>query len=182
MKKSLSIISLFLIISCSTSQKVVKKEKCPKIYKNNYTEILNEKYETIYNKNTITFNEIRFECVYSAFYTHKVMFDKFGKWDEAIYPSNKKHPILVWKKVDLFSNGKKYNVYTNGIEEWKHIYASVMVFDENDKDLLLIESSEKESLTNYFAELIKKHNLENKDFYEVYWKMVDPEHWKNIKG
>jgi hypothetical protein len=178
MKETLLIISLLLIFSCSTSQKVIKEEKCPEIYKNKYTEILNEKYETIYNKDTISFNEIRFECVYSALYTHKIMFDKFGKWDKTIYPSNKKHPILVWEKVDLYSNGKKYNVYTNGTEEHKHIYASVMVFDENDTDLLVNESLEKESLTSYFAELIIKHKTEKKDFYNVYWTMVDPERAK----
>ncbi|MDX1773348.1 hypothetical protein DFR65_102114 [Oceanihabitans sediminis] len=181
MKKILSIISLFLIISCSSSQKVVKEAKCPKIYKNKYTEILSEKYETIYNNDTISFNEIRFECVFSAFYSHKVMFDKFGKWDKTIYPSNKKHPILVWEKVELFSNGEKYNVYTNGMEEWKHIYASVMVFDENNKDLLSNESTQKERLTNYFADLIKNHKTEKRDFYEAYWTTVDPEHWENIK-
>lgn len=80
---------------------------------------------------------------FSAGYTHKVMYDKFGKWDKAIYPSNKKSPILLWEKVDLFSNGEKYNVYTNGTEEWKHINASVMIFDENENDMLSMESSEK---------------------------------------
>ncbi|MDO8316452.1 MAG: hypothetical protein Q7T12_02905 [Flavobacterium sp.] len=181
MKKTLLIISLFIMFSCSTSQKIVDKGKCPQYFENKYTEILDKKYETIYNKDTITFNEIRFECVYSALYSHKVMFDKFGKWDKAIYPNNKKYPILVWEQVDLYSNGKKYNVYTNGTEEWKYIYASVMVFDENGTDLLFNESPEKEKLTNYFAELIKKHETKKNDFYKVYWTMVDPERAKNLK-
>jgi hypothetical protein len=176
------------INSCSSSQKTIIKEKstteekCPKIYKKNYTEILNVKHETIVDKDTLKYNEMRFECVYSAMYTHKIMFDKFGKWDKSIYPNNKRHPILVWKKVDLYSNGKKYNVYTNGIEEWKHIYASVMIFDENGKDLLSIESAEKESLTNFFANLIKRHNMKKGDFHEIYWKMVDPKRWETIKA
>jgi hypothetical protein len=172
---------IFIVFSCSSSQKIIKKERCTKIYKNGYTKILNEKYETISVNDTTTFNEVRFECVYSALYTHKVMFDKFGKWDKAIYTNNKKHPILMWKKVDLFSNGKKYNVFTNGIEEWEHIYASVMVFDENETDLLSNDSSEKEGLTNYFADSIKNLEGDKKDFYEVYWKMVDPKRWKKLK-
>ncbi len=174
------IFLIFLVLSCSTSQKVVKDEKCPKIYKNNYTQILNEKYEAVTDNDTAMFNEIRFECVYSALYTHKIMFDKFGKWDKAIYPNNRKHPILKWENVDLFSNGKKYNVFTNGIEEWKHIYASVMVFDQNNNDLLTNDSPEKDNLTNYFSGLIKKNKTDKKDFYEVYWKMVDPKQWENI--
>lgn len=99
MKETLSILLLFLIFSCSTSQKVVKEEKCPKIYKNKYTEILNEKYETIYNKDTISFNEIRFECIHSAFYTHKIMFDKFGKWDKSIYQVIKNIRFYFGKKL-----------------------------------------------------------------------------------
>lgn len=182
MKFTYIIIIFFIVSGCSSSQKVIKETKCPKIYKNDFTEILNEKYVTISNNDTVKFNEIRFECVYSAFYTHKVMFDKFGKWDKAIYPSNENHPILKWENVDLYSNGKKYTVFTNGMEEWKHIYASVMIFDKNGTDLLSNESSEIDSLTNYFADLIKKHKIDKKDFYEIYWKMVDPEHWENIGG
>ena len=90
----------------------------------------------------------------------------------------------MWEKVDLFSDGKKYIVFTNGIEEWKHIYASVMVFDENEIDLLSDNSKEKEKLTNFFAESIKNLNTKEKFFYELYWKMVDPDHlklWLDIK-
>lgn len=172
---------LFIIFSCSSTKKVIKTEKCSKFYKNNYSKILNEKYETISNNDTIKFNEIKFKCVYSSLYTHKVMFDKFGKWNKAIYPSNKKRPILMWRKIDLYSNGKKYNVYTNGIEEWKDIYASVMVFDENETDLLSNESSEKENLTKYFADLIKKNKTKDKDFYKIYWQMINPKHHKDMK-
>ncbi|MEY8869579.1 hypothetical protein AB9K24_08735 [Meridianimaribacter flavus] len=168
------------LLGCS-SQKVKKEEQCPKIYKNKFTKILNEKYKTIYKNETISYNEVRFECVYSALYTHKVMFDRYGKWDKPIYPSNKNHPILVWKNVDLFNNGKEYTIMTNGLESWKHIYASIMVFDNNEVDLLSENSPEKEKLTNLFAELLKNQDLENEDFYEVYWKMVDPKRWETIK-
>ncbi len=172
----------FIVLSCSSSQKVVKETKwCPKIYENDFTEILNEKYKTINNNDTISYNEVRFECVNSALYTHKIMYDKFGKWNNAIYPSNRKHPILMWEKIDLFSNGKEYTILTNGLEEWKHIYASVMVFDKNETDLLSNSSEEKEAITNLFTDFIKNHNTEKKDFYEIYWKMVDPNRWKTIK-
>jgi hypothetical protein len=173
------IFSIFL--SCSSSQKVVKETKCPKIYKNKFTEILNEKYIAVNNNDTTAINEIRFECVYSALYTHKVMYDKYGKWNKEIYPSNRNHPILMWKNIDLFSNGKQYTILTNGLEEWKHIYASVMVLDENEKDILSEQTDDKIAVTNLFAELIKNHNPEKKDFYEVYWKIVDPKRWETIK-
>ena len=167
-------------MSCS-SQKTAGEVKCPKIYKNDFTEILNEKYKTVYENDTITYNEIRFECIYSSFYTHKVMFDKYGKWDKEIYPSNRKHPILMWQNVDLFSNGKKYTIMTNGLEEWKHIYASVMVFDLNETDMLSSTAKEKEAITNLFSGLLKNHKTEKEDFFEIYWKTVDPDHWEMIK-
>ena len=71
---------------------------------------------------------------------------------------------------------------TDGLEEWKHIYASIMVFDEKETDLLSENSPEKQKLTNYFAQLLKNQNLEKKDFYEVYWKMVDPNRWEIMKS
>ncbi|WP_339919856.1 hypothetical protein [uncultured Flavobacterium sp.] len=174
MKTILKTILFFILFSTNLeAQKIVQQEKCPKIYKTNYTEILVEKYLTISNNDTIKFNEIRFECVFSALYTHKVMFDKFGKWDKEIYPNNSNLPILLWENVDLYSNGKKYNVFTTGLEEWKHIYASVMVFDNNYIDLITDDSLEKENLINYFSDLIKKNKTYRKNFYEEYRKMVD---------
>jgi len=40
-----------------------------------------------------------------------------------------------------------------------------MVFDENETDLRSAESPEKESLTNYFLDLIKNQNHNKTDFY-----------------
>lgn len=174
-------IILLIFLSCSSSEKVVKETKCTKIYKNKFTEILNGKYVAVNGKDTIKINEIRYECVYSPFYTNKVMYDKYGKWDKEIFPNNRNQPILMWYNIDLLSNGKKYTVLTNGLEERKHVYASVMILDEKERDVLTEQTDEKFALTNFFGELIKNHNPEKKDFYEVYWKMVDPNHWEEIK-
>ncbi len=180
MKHVFLIVLLISLVGCSP-QKVIVENKCPKIYKNDFTQILNKKYKTIYEQDTVAFNEIRFECVYSPFYTHKVIYDKFGKWDKEIFPSNRKHPILMWENIDIFSNGKKYILMTNGIEECNHIYASVMLFDKKQRDLLTESYAEKDLITNLITDLIKNHNSDKKDFYEVYWKMVDPKHWERIK-
>lgn len=163
-----SVFNIFLLMSCSSKQAAVEK-KCPKLYKTDFTEVVSGKYETIFNQDTITFNEIRFQCVYSAFYTHKVMFDKFGKWDKAIYPSNSGSPILLWEKVDLLSTGKKYNIYTGGEENRSEIYSSVMIFDEKDQDVFAEDSEEKRELAEYFSDLMRNKDLDNKDFHEIYW-------------
>lgn len=181
MKSFFFFIILFSLMSCS-SQRVGQEMKCPEIYKKDFTNIVHEKYWTSNGEKTVFYNEIRFECVYSPFYTHKVMYDRFGKWDKEIYPENKRYPFMVWDNVDLFSDGKKYKVITHGIEEWKHIYASVMVFDENGKDLLADSSSKKSLLTNFFADLIRNmDDDEGGDFYEAFWKTVDPYRWESLK-
>lgn len=106
--KTISILAFLLVcISCSLSKKVVRVDKCPKIYKNDFTAIVSEKHETTMDTSSASYNEIRFECVYSALFTHKVMHDTFGKLNKVIFPQNNTHPILVWKNVDLFANGKK---------------------------------------------------------------------------
>ncbi|MBS9774987.1 MAG: hypothetical protein KGV59_07540 [Tenacibaculum sp.] len=180
--KRIYIIILFpIFLSCCSTQREVKKAKCPKIYKNKFTKILNEEYVAVNDKDTTKINEIRYECVYSPFYTHKVMYDRYGKWDKEIYPSNRSYPILMWNNINLLSNGKKYTILTNGLEEWKHIYASVMILDEKGRDVLTEQTEEKIALTNFFGELIKNNNTKKKDFYEAYWKMVNPKYWEQIK-
>jgi hypothetical protein len=175
------IIILFIVLSCSSSQKRVKKTKCFKLHKNNFTEIADEKYITIHNNDSISYSEIRFECINSALSTHNVMYDKFGKWNKEIYPTNRNNPILKWENIDLFSNGKKYTILTNGLEAKNHTYASVMVFDNNETDVLSSSSEEKEAIKKLFADLIKNQVAEKNDFYEAYWKEVNPEHWKKVK-
>lgn len=59
--------------------------------------------------------------------------------------------------------------------------ASVMVFHENEKDVLMESTDMKNAVSILFAELIKNNKSTKKDFYEVYWKMVDPERWETIK-
>ena len=173
------VIITILISSCSASKSSSDEYRCNKYYKNNYVEILNKKFETISSSNdTVIFNEVRYQCVYSAFFTSKVMYDKFGKWDQAIFPENSRHPVLLWNDVSLFADSKKYDVFTFGEESFKHIYASVMVFDQENKDLFAEESEEKAKLTAYFGELLRNQDSEKKSFYEVYWKTVDPKFWE----
>jgi len=183
MKYILTFIYASILLSCTSQKNISQNEKvkCPKIYKNNFTKILNEKYVTIVDNDTISYNEIRFECVFSSFYTQKVMFDRFGKWDKEIYSKNRKHPVLVWNDIDLLSNGNEYIVIAYGIEEWKQIFASVMIFDKEEKDILS-DLDKRESITKLFSKMIKKNKTRKRDFYEVYWKMVDPERWKTIKS
>ncbi|RRJ90181.1 hypothetical protein [Flavobacterium macacae] len=180
MKNNYFLALTFVALTCFSQQEKYKAEKCAKIYKNNFTKINFVKKESNVGNGTILLNEMRYECVASASSTRKGMFDKFGIWDKEIYITGTKHPILVWSQVDLFSDGRKIDVFANGIEEFKHIYASVMVF-ENGIDLLAETCMEKEKISEYFSNLIKNEYQGKSDFYEIYWKKVDPKYWETIK-
>lgn len=182
MRNSIYLIFItFILASCSSVNNVTEK-RCKSILKNDYKNILEDKFVSVVNNDTILLNEVKYECVYTAMYTQKGMFDRFGKWDKEIYPSGKRHPILLWNNIKLFPNDTtEFIVAANGLESVETIYASVLVFDKNNNDLLSENSKFKSELIEYFSELIKSNNLKKRDFYEIYWKTVDPKHWEKIK-
>ncbi|MGI9650443.1 hypothetical protein [Chryseobacterium sp. RLHN22] len=134
------------------------------------------------NNDTTELNELKFNAVLSAMYTKQVMYERFGKWSKEVRPNiDESHPILVWEKVKLFEGeDKQYSVYANGDENWNEIYASVLVFDENNNDCLSTSYSNKEKIIEYFSNGIQ--SLSNgKDFYKVYWQSVNSYNPKKIK-
>ena len=176
-----TILVTLILFSCSSTNKVTEK-RCKSILKNDYKNILKDKFESVVNNDTIFLNEVKYECVYTAMYTKKGMYDRFGKWDKEIYPKGKHHPILLWNNVKLFPNDTtEFIVAANGLENVETIYASVLVFDKNNNDLLSDESEFKTKLIDYFSEMIKTNNEKKSDFYEIYWKTVDPKRWEQFK-
>lgn len=173
---------LWLILSCSSTKEVPTDKKCTRYYQHGFSEIVNEKYTTINNGDTVSFHHIRFQCTFSAMYSHIAMYNKFGRWHKEIYAKNTNRPFLLWENIDLFSNGKQYTVYTFGEEKQQDTHVTVMVFDHLGNDLLSESSEEKEELTAYFATLIRdKKNKENA-FVREYWKTVDPQRWEEFFG
>lgn len=147
MKKVLLIFITLISFSCS-AQRIKKNNRekgvgiaqktanpnTPYIYKNGYLNYNILKIPVIQKNDTINLNVLRFNAVFSAMYTKKVMYDRYGKWTKEIRPNNESHPILIWENVKLFDNeDRKFTVYANGDENWNEIYASILVFD-NKKD------------------------------------------------
>lgn len=98
------------------------------------------------------------------------MYQRFGKWTKALRPDNEEHPILLWENVKLFDDEDKlFSVYAKGAENWKEIYASVLVFDNDQNDCLAEGSVYRDKLIACFSDAIKK--LDNKSgFYDEYRK------------
>ncbi|KQS90235.1 hypothetical protein [Chryseobacterium sp. Leaf394] len=145
----------------------------PYIYKKGYLNFDIVPTPVVQNNDTISLNLLKFNAVFSAMYTQKVMYDKFGKWTKELRPNNERHPILVWSKVKLFENKNElFTIYANGDESWEEIYASVLVFDENGKDCLSENNTNKSEIIRFFSEGIKILNNSEK-FYKVYLDAID---------
>lgn len=157
--KTVSIL-IFLFGTASFAQET---DKCNFILKENkFSTAKVKSVESIVGQDTIAINELRFTCTICACTTGQIMFDRFGKWSKAL--PNK---MLVWQNVKLFDDSnKKYTVATSGNESFQSLYSSVMVFDENNQDMLREESSK---IISYFTEMIHKNNKsKEKKFMKEY--------------
>jgi hypothetical protein len=175
------ILLTYFITGCYTAKNTTTEVVCPTIYERDFTKIVDEKFNTNYNGETVSYNEIRFLCVNSALYTQKIMYDNFGRWDKVSNANKIEDQLLIWDDVDLFGDGQKFKVIAGGVEAYKMIYASVMVFDENEADLLASDSSEREKIIKYFSKAIRKLNVKNDDFYTDYYQTFDPLRLKVIE-
>ena len=195
MKNTLLLLITFLLSFSCSAQKLNNKSKekgigtaqktanpnTPYIYKKGFLNYNVLQIPVIQKNDTITLNELKFNAVFSAMYTQKVMYDKFGKWTKEIRPNNESHPILLWENVKLFEDEKKlFSVYANGDENWNEIYASVLVYDDEKNDCLKESNILKEKIISYFSKGIQNLN-DKKDFYDDYWKSINEYEKKSTK-
>jgi hypothetical protein len=172
MKNNFILLIVLIIVSCSSSKNVTEK-RCKSILKNDYNNIREDNIQTIVSNDTIILNEVKYKCVFKSVYTKKVMYDKFGKWNQEIYLNERSVPILLWENVKLFPNDTtEFNIAANGLENVETIYSSIIIFDKQNNDLLSENSKYKLKLIQYFSEMIKSNDTEKKDFYEVYGELL----------
>ncbi|MEM6687451.1 MAG: hypothetical protein AAF617_16855, partial [Bacteroidota bacterium] len=111
----------------------------------------------------------------------KVLFDRFGLWHKKIYrnPSSR-IPELLWENIQLLENDdKKFTVVARGLESRKTIYASIMIFDENNYDMLSKTSPYRDKIVKLFSDFIR-NDSDDRQFYEEFWKRYDPKRWQQI--
>ena len=177
MKKILlAFISFILVFSCAAQNKVkTQKFKTSNpntkfLYRNGFEDYEITPSISIIENDTIIFNELKFNGVISAMYTQKLMYDKFGEWDEIIKPKSLNNLIFVCENVKLFENSEQlYTVAADGTESWKEMYASVIVLNSTNQDCLSEDSIIKDSLISYFSNGIKNLNS-SKKFNRLYRK------------
>jgi hypothetical protein len=150
-----------------------KNKSNPYIFKNGYKKYEIKQILSITGKDTTYLNELKFNAVFSAMYTQKMMYDKFGKWHSEISSKKQRKLILTWQNIKLFENDSElYTVVAYGIEDRKEIYASVIVFDSKNNDCLSANSDKRALITDYFSKGIQKLNS-SEEFYHLWYKIMD---------
>ncbi|AXG67939.1 hypothetical protein KORDIASMS9_00121 [Kordia sp. SMS9] len=158
-------------------------KRCERTIEQGFRGILYHKYRPVVKNDTLQINEVKFECVTTALFTRKVLYDHFGNWAKEIFRTTQSHlPELLWKDIPLFENDdKKFTVIARGLESRKTIYASIMVFDENNYDMLHKNSPYRDKIVALFADFIR-NDKGNRKFYEVFWKKYDPKRWEQMQA
>ena len=181
MSPSIKILAICFLLTGCNSLKETNSSNCNNYSSNDYSSIIEKEFTQITGNDQITYTELQYICVYSSLYINKGMFDRFGKWDKLV-KANDAH-LLIWNDIKLFEDSnKEYLIMTSGAETPTGTYTSVLVFDSNGKDLLSINSPEKEMIKKYFGELIRNNSSNKKDFYPVFWKEANPKKYNNIYG
>lgn len=185
MKKKLTLlIAICLFFSCTSSRvlknRVVNDGDCKYMIKNGFQNITDNNVLLVIKNDTLLLTQIKYECTFHSFYTGGIMYNKFGKWNNTL-SSNTGMTMMIWNNIQLFKNDTtRINIATKGTENTKTINSSVIVYDNNNNDLLSKNSKYREKLIDYFSKRIKRTRNTDK-FYEEYWKTVDPKRWETIQ-
>lgn len=172
MKLTFLILTLIILLSglfiaCNSPKAINHANRCSSFPKNDFLEAKIVSLKSIVDNDTIQYNELRFYCLYSSLYTKKGMFDAFGKWDVMMNEQLGRSSDFVWKDVKLFNNDTlTFQVAAGGVESRNEMYSSVVVFDQNGKDMLQEGSPYIDKLEHYFGQLIKNNDDKKTDFYK----------------
>lgn len=180
--KSVFINSLFIIILFSNCNSVKSFEET-RLHKNiiekNPKTISYDQLKTISENDSAVYNEIRFKSTYSMSDTQKVMFDKYGKWDQTLKSENSNGYVLAWKNIRLFNNEKEYIVLASSHEERNNTYASVIVLDINGMDIVENNYAMNQKIALLFGKMIWSNDRKNKKFFDVFYADRDTSHYNN---
>ncbi len=146
MKKYIWIVVAILVLSCTSSRKVTKKQMQPEF------EIVNT--EMIVDKDTIYSNDLRFYEIKSARDGMHLMYQNHGKWNKKI---SGKHQYninrLVWENVKLIDgNDATFTVIADGTETPTDYFACLIIFDAEGKDCFKPEHPYREILTDLLVD------------------------------
>jgi len=157
-------------VNKAVGQKVKSfNDAVPYTYKNGYKNITLGQVDVGGNEEVY---QLQFHATHSSSYIQKLMFDKFGMWDQAGKPGAQSSIVLIWRDVTLLEDSDMtFTVVTSGKETFQEVYSSVAVFTVDREDALAKDVGLRRPLVEFFAEGIKGLNS-NKSFYKEYKKLL----------
>lgn len=159
-KRHFFIIVLLCVLSCSSAKMKTDSKATVEF------EVV--KTSLVIEKDTLTFNELRFYKVESALDAMKLMYLNYGKWNKKIsgkYQSNINR--IIWNDVKLFGDNEVFTVVADGTETLSDYFASLVVFDSEDKDCFNTGHPSRAKLINLFAAKMKSLD-KNQSVYNLF--------------
>ena len=151
------------IISCSPKAYLKYGKKS-----NKFLYFYEGNHMVIQSHDTVNFIEIKFVNKISSTLSSRAMFDNYGFWNNEVSDDNINKRILIWNKVDLLKNGQYFNVATTGLENKEIQYASFIITDTLNNDVLASQSKLKDDLIIKMRSLMDSVDMKNRAFSKAY--------------
>jgi hypothetical protein len=155
MKKTISILILFLICSCSSTKIKSNFESRKVSYEIVEVSMISE-------KDTILLNELRFYNISSARNTIQMITDTYGNSDielDGRYQNNLSQRL--WKSKKILDNNKLYTISASGAENGVDYFASLVVFDNENRDCLIEIYPDRQAIIDFFVDKMYPIDAEN---------------------
>jgi hypothetical protein len=161
------LLFIFSFVSCKTEQ--INSKKTYYVSQCSSFRIKSDKQIT-WSKVTFKeakkeFNQVRY-CTHNPFVLSKLLFEELGHWDATYIDKKKKSVLVFWTNVKIEGINKKF---TYGTTSYYDCLSSIIVYDENDNDMLAPNSKYREILLENFRERINNYDTEKKSLYNQYW-------------
>lgn len=146
----LLLIPSILLTSCGTPKEVL-----------NYYNMMDVEYQVVpvpivTQGDTTYINELRFYNLVSARDVQIALYNAYGKWDDMY--AGKYNPMinqLVWNKVNLLAQDTEYLLIADGEESGTEYFASVMIFNSENKDVLTQSNPNYTALVDKMVAVMK---------------------------
>ena len=151
MKKTIAILMIILNCACSTT-----KSKTDNSFKSDIS-LETAEFEVVQvpiisESDTLILNELRFYTIHSARNSIQMISSIYGDWNMQLdgrYQSNLSQ--MVWKNKEILNNNELYTISACGTETQTDYFASIAVFDSQNKDCFNLTHPDRQELIDFFV-------------------------------
>jgi len=151
MKKISTVLILIISCACSTSKPQTDNSFNRDIsFETAEFEVV--QVPIISEGDTLILNELRFYTIRSALNSIQMISGIYGDRDlelDGRYQSNL--PQMIWKRKKILNNDELYTISACGTETGTEYFASIAVFDSQNKDCLQLNHPHRKELIDFFV-------------------------------